>query len=216
VRAICPQCHAEIPLADVNVSADIALCRNCSRTFSFADLVEDESTAAIDLSRPPKGIWFERQGDRYELGASLRSRVALFLVPFTLFWGGGSMTGIYGSQIFKGKFDPKMSLFGIPFLIGTVVLVSLCALTVFGKLVIRGFGNEATLFVGVGFVGWTRRFRWNEIQSVRESMSRWQQNGRNLPLIELNGARPIRFGSQLTDERRAFMIAALRKLKGSR
>lgn len=123
------------------------------------------------------------------------------------------MGGIYGSQIAKGKFDLTQSLFGIPFLLGTVVLTSLCLMTTLGKVVVRGLNDQGSIFVGVGAIGWTRRFRWSEIQSIRESMSKWQQNGRNMPLIELNGPQPIRFGTQLTDARREFIIAALKQVR---
>jgi hypothetical protein len=48
------------------------------------------------------------------------SPVVLFLIPFTALWSGVSMWGIYGRQLVQGKFDPAHSLFGLPFLLGTM------------------------------------------------------------------------------------------------
>jgi hypothetical protein len=108
------------------------------------------------------------------------------------------------------------SLFGIPFLIGSVVLVCLTLMTVFGKTVVRGSGDQGSLFIGFGSFGWTRKFHWNEITSVQLKLTKWQQNGRNLPLIELGGTKPIRFGSQLAEKRRDFMLAVLRQRVSNR
>src|SRR5687767_8011351 len=113
----CPKCETEIPLEDINVAQDIALCRKCAESFSFAELAQDEAIPEVDLNHPPKGMWFNRTPDGFELGSSTRSGVAFFLVPFMCLWSGGSLGGIYGSQIVKGDFNLAMSLFGLPFLL---------------------------------------------------------------------------------------------------
>jgi len=206
----CPECRTEIPLEDINVAKDIALCRRCARTYSFAELSQDRDVADVDASRPPKGAWYKSQGIEFEVGAWTRSWGALFLVPFTLAWSGGSLGGIYGSQIAKGRFDLTLSLFGIPFVLGTLLLVPYTLMTVFGKLVVRGSGDQGSVFIGVGPFGWSRRFRWSEIRAVRSAQTKWRQNGNPLPIIELEGPEPIRFGSQLSEKRREFMLAVLR------
>ena len=207
----CPKCRTEIPLEDVNVSTDLALCRQCSQTYSFAELSQNREVLDVDFSRPPRGVWYRNQGNEFEVGSSTRSWAALFLVPFTLVWAGGSIGGIYGSQFIHHKFDLFQSLFGIPFLIGSVVLVSLTLMTVLGKLAVRGTGDHGSVFIGVGPFGWNRRFRWSEIRSVKMSLTKWQQNNRNLPVIELEGPTAIRFGSQLSEKRRNFIYAVLRQ-----
>lgn len=211
MRVSCPRCRAEIPLENVNVATDIALCRRCEETFSFAELSQDREVAEVDTSRPPKGAWYRTQGNEFEVGAVARSASAFFLVPFTLIWSGISLGGIYGSQIAKGQFEWAQSLFGIPFLVGTLVLVPITLMTVFGKVAVRSSGDQGNVFIGVGPLGWKRPFRWGEIKQVRSSLTKWQQNHRNLPIIELDGPKPIRFGSQLSEARRDFMLAVLRR-----
>ena len=51
------------------------------------------------------------------------SPLLFFFLPFTAIWSGGSMIGIYGTQFWKCEFDLGQSLFGIPFLLGTIVLL---------------------------------------------------------------------------------------------
>jgi hypothetical protein len=211
VKLTCPKCRAEIPLEDANVATDLALCRRCEETFSFAELSQDRAVADVDTSRPPGGAWYRSQGNEFEVGATARSGAAIFLVPFTLLWSGGSMAGIYGTQIAKGRFDLTQSLFGIPFLLGSLVLIPITLMTIFGKVVVRSSGDQGGVFIGVGPFGWTRKFRWTEVKMVRSALTKWKQNERNLPLIELDGPKPIRFGSQLSEKRRAFLLAVLRR-----
>jgi len=212
MQVTCPKCRTEIPLVDVNVSTDIALCRRCGTTYSFAELqLNHEETAGVDLARPPRGAWLRRQANEFEVGAICRSWGAIFIVPFTLVWAGGSLSGIYGTQIIHGKFDWFQSLFGIPFLLGSVVLVTVSLMMTLGKVVVRASGDQGAVFVGVGPLGWTRKFRRSEIKMVRLSLSKWRQNERNVPMLELDGPKPIRFGSGLTEVRRNFMLAAVRQ-----
>src|SRR5688500_3614568 len=133
LEVVCPKCGSEIPLEDVNVANDLALCRKCSESFSFAEAIRTEDIAAVDLANPPRGVWYRPTPNGFELGSSTRSAAAIFLVPFMLVWSGGSMGGIYGSQIAKGDFNLAMSLFGLPFLFGTIVLGGFTIMTLCGK-----------------------------------------------------------------------------------
>jgi hypothetical protein len=199
-------------LEDINVSKDVALCRRCDETYSFAELSRGGAPGDVDTARPPDGVWYERQGNEFEVGATSRSWTAIILVPFTALWAVGSLWAIYGSQIAKGTFDPTSSLAGIPFLLGSLVLLTMTLMAVCGKVVVRGSRDGGSVFVGVGRFGWTRRFRWSEIRTARTSLTKWHQNDSHLPIIELVGPKPIRFGSQLSAPRRAFMLAVLRRL----
>ncbi len=214
VKLTCPKCQAEIPAADFNVATDIALCRQCEETFSFAELSQDCEAVDVDVSRPPRGAWHRSQGNEFEVGAVSRSGIAFFLVPFTLFWSGLSLGGIYGSQLAKGQFNLEQSLFGLPFLAGTLILVPITLMAIFGKVVVRSSGDSGGVFIGVGSIGWTRKFRWSEIRRARMSLTKWKQNHRALPVIELEAPKPVRFGSQLSEARREFMLAVLRRRVG--
>jgi hypothetical protein len=123
---------------------------------------------------------------------------------------------IYGSQFQKGHFDLFLSAFGIPFVCGTLYMASLVLMTAAGTVVVSRDGDEAKVFQGIGPLGWTRSFRWSEVDRVVEGTSSWgsRRGAPPLRLIELHLKsieRPVvKFGKLLSDERRWFLIAALR------
>src|ERR1700678_4022487 len=128
MSTICPACRSAIAVDDINVSTDLALCRACGKTFRFSEIAGEVSSSGPDLNSPPPGAFFEQLPDGFRVGATTRSWAAVFIVPFTCVWAGGSLSGIYGSQIVKGHFQLGPSLFGLPFLIGSCFLISMCAL----------------------------------------------------------------------------------------
>jgi len=198
-------------MEDVNVSTDIALCRRCGRTYAFSEVVGGDAVA--DLNAPPNGAWYEVLADGFRVGASTRSWAALFIVPFMCVWSGGSLGGIYGSQLRSGHFNPFMSLFGIPFLIGTVIFGSYAVMTVAGKVEVTKRGDRLTVFTGVGALGWQRGYSAAEFSSVREDVG-WNSSSwsnRRGKVIALEGRRRAAFGVMLSDERRYFVLSALRQ-----
>lgn len=90
----------------------------------------------------------------------------LFMIPFTCLWAGGSMWGIYGKQIVERSFDLKATLFGIPFLIGSIVLVSACLFMLFGRRVLTLSGGNGRYFVGIGPIGRTVHFKYDRNTQV--------------------------------------------------
>jgi ribosomal protein L40E len=209
-KAICPKCRAEIPLEDVNVAKDIALCRRCGTTSNYAEVIEDAETA-FDPMKPPRGTWFREQPPlEFEVGASTRSAAALFLVPFMCVWSGFSLGGIYGTQFAKGHFDLFQSLFGIPFILGTLFFGGMAVMTVCGKVVVNVNGDQGAVFTGVGPIGWRRRFSWREVTGMRRTMA-YSNRRMPSPQITFEGTRPISFGTGVKQERLDFMLTMLRK-----
>ena len=212
MAVICPSCSRELPLADINIQTDTALCRSCGNLFAPSEFVRGEVTPRVDLMHPPPGVSVERMGGETIISASTRSPLAIFFVPFMLVWSGGSLGGIYGSQIYQGRFDLIQSLFGIPFLLGSVILGSYALMTLLGRVVVRISGGEGLIFTGIGPLGWQRQFRAADIQRVKEKRSMFRSGGQNLHAILLVGKQPMVFGSLLNDERRYFVLSALRQL----
>src|ERR1035437_6750573 len=158
---LCPGCRSVIPLEDINVAKDIALCRSCGKTWTFSLVRSATEMGDVNLEQPPRGV---RLATDYDGTTTIRyhriSRTLIFLIPFTALWGGFSLAGIYGSQFKHGHFDLHQSLFGLPFLLGTVVLCSVIMFLLFGRWEIKLRRGEGTVFTGVGPVGWHRRFEF--------------------------------------------------------
>jgi hypothetical protein len=216
MRVFCPKCQREIASADVNVAADVAFCRPCNEAFELSDLVDDDEQASdaappTEMLVPPRGAWFEKDLDGFTVGATTRSCMAFFLVPFTCVWAGGSLGGIYGSQIAKGQFEPVLCLFGIPFLLGSLFLCAFTLMTVAGKLTVTVRRGEGVVFVGVGPLGWRKRFNPSEVRRVHEEVRRGSKGSTSRNIV-LEGAERVELGSMLSEERQRFVLQVLRYL----
>jgi hypothetical protein len=210
----CQSCGAGIALSDVNVANDIALCRSCGKTMPFSEIAPIPGSENVDLAKPPKGVRIEESPIHGRTIIYRRmSPVVFFLIPFTAFWSGFSMWGIYGRQFQEGKFDFAQSLFGLPFLIGTVFLVSFILFCLFGRWRIGFSGGVLSAAIEVGPVGWTRRLVCDKSARVSIRPAKWQKNNvpQHLIQVECQG-NTLKFGSPIPDEARAFIAEAVRRM----
>ena len=214
MKVQCPKCHADVPPANVNVAADTVWCAACNEAFALSDLVDgvrEGSDRPEVPPEPPRGAWFEKNFDGWEVGATTRSPIAFFLVPFMCVWSGFSLGGIYGSQIASGQFNLATSLFGLPFVGGTLLFGSFALMSVFGKVVVRTIGDRGEVFVGVWRLGWRRRFDPAAVQRVYEADAGMSQNNNSMGIV-LEGTERITFGTGLNTNRRYFMLQVLRSI----
>ncbi len=213
MKVICPKCHRDIESNNLNMQTDIAQCNNCNEVFRISQLFNEVTPTNFNISNPPKGAWFKKEFDKKIIGASTRSPIAFFIVPFMIIWSGASLGGIYGTQIATGEFNLFPSLFGIPFLLGTIMFGSLAVMSVAGKVVIEIDKSVGKVFVGVGRLGWVRTFDWNKVELVREDNSLVRYPGGFNSGIILEGQTRIKFGTNLNEKRRYFIIQVLKQLK---
>jgi hypothetical protein len=238
VTPICPRCKGVIPSEDINVANDIAFCRNCDLSHSLSALtsgtIVDEN---VDVSRPPAGTWFQRDGNGVVIGATHRSISQAFgLLFFSLFWNGivsvfvllalASTLHHFGVPLprwlplSKGNSIPVgmtifLWLFLTPFIaIGFAVLMTLLSCLA-GRTEVRIQGGEGVLFTGVGPVGFRKRFSTSEVRDVRIEDRRWRDSSgssqRKSQIVIETERKPISLGSMLSEERRRFIAGALKK-----
>ncbi len=182
---------------------------------SIQKTFDGKSQGSFDMNNPPKGAYINHLPDGVQIGAITRSWMAAFLIPFATVWSGGSLGGIYGSQILSGEFNIVMSLFGIPFLLGSVLIWSMALMMIAGKTEITLDSKGGHIFTGLGKIGQNKRFLWSDVNSVREEVSvSSSSNGGSTTThyITLEGQRQIRFGSYLSTENRYYMIKTLEQL----
>jgi hypothetical protein len=213
----CPYCRAAIALDDVNVANDIALCRGCGKTMPFSSIAGIPGVENVDLGKPPKGVRFD-PGTLHGKTVYFKkiSPMVFFLIPFTAVWSGVSMVGIYGSQIQKGEFDPGASLFGLPFLIGTFVLVSSIAFLLFGRW--RFSFNQGVLEVAMelGPLSWKRRIACDKGARVSIRQSSWKKNNQVQYHIQVDsGGDTLKCASTLPEEPKTFIAEAIRRMIAS-
>ena len=176
-------------------------------------MTTDDAADSVDLSQPPRGV---KIAHSLISGIDLTYRrfnpAVLFLIPFTAVWSGLSLWGIYGSQIATGKFNAAASLAGLPFLLGTIVLISVIAHMLFGRWHVHLDRGTARLFTGVGPFGRRREMTLGPGAQVSLAPGRVHRRGRRTQdiILEHDGRR-VNFGGSLPDEVRLFFAAVLRQ-----
>lgn len=211
MQLTCPTCAKPYPPENINVQTDVAHCPACNQMAHPSELMSDNFDPEV-ITAPPPGAWYSENMNETVVGATTRSPVALFMVPFMCVWSGFSIGGIYGSQIASREFNLMMSLFGLPFVVGSILFWSITLMAIWGKSEVRLRGQNGEVFVGIGSLGWKRRFNFEDIDSVDETLTTTNYPGRNTSgnVIELSGKSTLRFGSNLSEPRRYFMLHALR------
>jgi hypothetical protein len=176
----CPECGLPIEVADLAPAQGVAVCRFCEKSHPLAACqaaVPYEQRNIVPELAVPKGVRIEETMDGFRLTISTRSCIAFFLVPFTLVWAGGSLGGIYGTQIAQGKFNWMMSLFGLPFLVGSVALIGLTIMAVAGRTVVELAGGKFSVRTGALGVYRTKSAAWHDVRSCR--LTEATRRGRN-------------------------------------
>lgn len=209
----CPKCKTEIKKENINIMTDVGQCQNCGHIFKISEnLSSDIADDGFDINNPPQGAWISRELNQVVIGVTTRSPIAFFLVPFMVVWSGGSIGGIYGSQLIKGEFDLFMSLFGIPFLIGSIIFWSLAFMAIWGKVELTFDKLGGKVFTGVGNVGLTKKFTWDEISTVKENQSNFRYPGSQGGVILLEGRKRISFGMGVNESRRYYLYRTLKDI----
>jgi hypothetical protein len=207
----CPKCNSEILKENINIQSDIAQCIHCDNIFKISDTV-NAIDDGFNINDNPSGTWIRKDFDNLIIGATTRSPIAFFLVPFMIVWSGFSIGGIYGSQIVKGEFNPTMSLFGIPFIIGSIIFWALALMAIWGKVELVLDKNGGKIFTGIGNLGLTKRFDWSEISSIKEVQSIYNYPGSTGGKIQLEGRKRVSFGLGVKESRRYYLYKTIQKV----
>ena len=238
VTPTCPHCKQVIPSEDVNVANDIAFCRSCDLSCRLSGLTlgtpVDEN---VDVSRPPAGTWFRRGPEGLVIGSTNRSLGQAFAVLFMcLFWNGivsvfvclatASTLHHLGVRLppwfppLKGSVMPVgmtvfVWLFLTPFIAIGLLLLATFLSSLAGRTELLINAGEGVVFNGIGPLGFRKRFSTSEVTDVRIEDKRWRDSDgdsrRTKQIVIETNAKSINFGSMLTDERRRFVAAAVRK-----
>lgn len=208
----CPACGTDIPVADINVQMDTAICRACGHATAYSAIVHAPVLSVH--TAPPDGCDVQNDGVRWRAVATTRSWRAIPLYFFATIWW-GFLSIFIGLSFTAGKASTLIILFMSGHIAAGVfvVLTALCYTFGTTEVIIE----RDLLTVSLGFGGIRRR--WSrpvgEIRGVRRAIATsggWQFNfsrGHLADCLEIEGPKPLKFGSLLSDERRQFMHAAM-------
>ncbi len=237
----CPTCSKTILSDDVNVAKDVAYCRSCNLAHSLSALVHtSELTNGINLDRPPPGVHYDLHEGHITVSATHRSLgAAAGALAIALFWNG--IVSIFVLIAIAGTLhnlkvalptwfpSPEMNgspmslgmnlflwIFLTPFIVIGTSMIGAFFLSVWGKTEVRADPTGGTVFTGVGPLGYRRRFMTTHVSDVRIEDKQWRDSDGDRQqkiciIIETQEGKLIRFGSMLSNERRRFLAALLRK-----
>lgn len=237
----CPKCGRVIPPDDINVASDVAYCRACNVASKLSALarVADLETG-VDFRNPPAGVWRQDDGLNTVIGSTHRSvGAALGLLGVSLFWNGivsvfvllasaATMQhlGIPVPQWFPSPVmnDSPMSvgmtiflwIFLTPFMAIGAGMIGALLMTVAGRTEVSLGRSEASVFSGVGSIGYRRRFDPQNVTDVRIEDRQWRDGDgdrqrKTCIIIQTQEGKQVKCGTMLTEERRKFIAASMRK-----
>ncbi len=208
MEVVCNSCKSKINSENINVAKDTAYCSACENIMALSELASTASNTNFKPGSSEPGIKIIDQSHNWSIEARNFGPFSLLFVIFTALWSGGSLSGIYGRQIITGVFDLEQSLFGLPFLIGSIFLIPFTLRSVFGRTVISNENGKALIFVGIGKIGRYRRFEWRSIDRISLPSDPKQK------YISLEGSSSLSFGFFLSHKKLYFIANFLRsKLK---
>ncbi len=212
----CPKCQRGFPSDQVNVARDVGFCPACQEGFALSELAHRATAVEpeLDFTQLPPGITYEPQPDGAILTASTRSWLPVFLIPFMAVWSGFSLGGIYGHQIYSGQFSWLLSLFGLPFVLGTVILLHEVLMRLWGEVRLTRRGDEVEVFTGYFNRGHRQSIRLSEVEFVREETDTSGES--TTTTIVVGGKQQVALGSELSAKRRQFVLGALRQWRRQR
>jgi hypothetical protein len=85
-------------------------------------------------------------------------------------------------------------------------------MTIWGITVLKVERGYARLFTGIGSLGFTKRFDWYDVTEIAEERWSSSDSGTQRTRLIIKADKDIRFGTMLSEERRRYMLNALRKL----
>jgi hypothetical protein len=201
----CPGCGAVVSFERANKYGSIRCqvrCQECDQWFrldSFQPAALDEAA----LADPPSGARFERLANGFTVAVSGRTCDALLI-----------FFGLPCFALFAGIALGRLNAWSAAAMI--LLLGGAGTAAWMGELRITRHGDRLTIFRGVGKIGFRSMYLWSGFRSAYEVV---YPAGVAFPdggsyaddaYVVLSGSRRVTFGSWVTEERRRYLLAALR------
>ncbi|HEV7404137.1 MAG TPA: hypothetical protein VGO11_14450 [Chthoniobacteraceae bacterium] len=242
IAPTCPQCGKPIAEAEVNVGKGVAYCRRCHLLHDLSELLESaELDFAPELAAPPAGTWLREDGFGTVVGATHRSlgqaAGTLFAMIFccgivSVFVTLATLSTLQQFGIAPPSWLPKVTghgshndfphggfliflwLFLTPFIAICLGLILSFLSTLCGRTEVRFTGADCSVYVGLGPLGYRRRFDPARVRSVKIVAGSWTKNNQPQYVIrmESEGRKPLKFGSMLREDRKRYLAAQVQRL----
>lgn len=211
----CPECGSTIPAEDVSLEGEQATCPSCDRVFSLAGLVP-----AVGLEQPlpqpsESKIIVQRSGSR-QATFYIPSRRNSVMLVFAAFWNGFMLVftvvvvasgGLSDQAILLTAFLAAFWAVGIGFLVAALF-------SMFGKTLVHVGGGQVAVKKELFGLGHLRRYPL-EPGAAAGLAEAYEQNNQPVYTCSIStGTKEVKFGSFLTDDEKAWLVAAINKTVG--
>ena len=166
----CPSCGARIALGDINVKADVMLCRACGRTSSCSKYLQREAVGKAP-GKPPKRVRVIHNEMTFDRPREERIewKYGIWCVLFGALWTClGAMALWKGIGWYCGRIssatNPEIGIVVSPFIF--LFGLAFTIFSLFGKFSLSIADGMCTYFIGVGKIGRKREFRLHRDTSV--------------------------------------------------
>lgn len=188
----------------------MAYCPECGNEHKIHELAARQAVIDDVIANPPAGTWFFNSLEGTKVGGTTRSTLAIALVPFTILCCWACYLGLVQSIERNGLNADSLLMLVLGGGV-TVILFWQALKSSVGKVEVIIRGDDCQLFEGVWVIGRRRNVSWEGVVSIDElaesdSESMWY-------VISLLENKRLKFGHQLSDQRRYYMINVLRDLK---
>ena len=214
----CPRCQKILPEDAYDPERTTILCPYCDHTFYFTESRDIKSQEQQIALHPPDGIRVRKSKGMFVLSATIQvtSLPRLFLAFSVL----ALMTfGALTAEISGGGLEELSPWLARVILMLFIITIGIYLLFYFfGTYELTIQRDRATLKRKIGFLNYSKSFRWSDIAVVTEEWKYAGNNSRNelQHLIVLQGNTVIRFGASLSDTQQAYIISILRTLLAER
>lgn len=209
----CPYCSAPIPPELASPDRELTYCAGCRRMLRRAEVADGFLTDRTDLSQPPPGAWFRREADGFEAGASTQTPAAfLMLIVFLVVAAADAFGWRVAAEPANHPFTRalvggiSLGIAGLALVLGWHVV-----LMRWGRAVVTVRGGDGTLFIGVGSLGWRRRFRWDQTTLIEERLT-CDEDTLDSEIV-IHAERQVRMRVvKISQKRQDFLLASLRRM----
>jgi hypothetical protein len=215
MKLACSKCGAHVPLEDVDVASERACCPSCGYFWDCREWIQNYFKGEDKLTHPPRGVTYNKTANGFTVVASTSSWAWVFWIPFAII--ASTIMSVFIYALFFAKPLPGTQadtlflnffrLFLTPFIAGTLAAWFIALMSICGKINFTLDGDTATIFRGIGFLGWRRRLNWAGVSRVRLGKS-YATNSTREQLV-LEGDHPITFARGVSHERLIFLMTAL-------
>lgn len=212
MKPICPKCDAPIPDERVNLAEGVAHCSGCGEYHRLSFLLRD-STTATRIAKPDDSK-IEHYREPYSLGFiippnGLRGPSWFFLF-FSLFWNAISWP-IFLATVRDGEIGSI--LFMLIFVTVGAIVIGIFAVFTWAETTVAMDEREASVIWSIKSLRWRKSAPLDAITSIDEGQI-YQQNYKPVYGVCIkHGKKEIKFGSNLSEDERRWMIGELRDFK---